>query len=277
MQAHDQGHRLETGNASDHLGAPLRVQPHEAALVLGEAAGLAEDVRGQAELPDIVEQRGELHLHDLRACQPKPLADHGRGGRNLERMMVGVPIRLGQRLHQAANLGLRVARGQLSALVVAQGFSRKHAQLTQQLHFWRFELSLLVPAADAQCTAFLKPGEEGSGGHRTESGGVHSPADQVGIRAGSRDHDEAARVARRAHRDPRLVEPQHGACVADQAVEHHARIAQPLGRRHPCRRWGGEPQHCAHCHAVKFFRKVRSSGNTAPHGSRGGCDTKGVR
>ena len=57
---------------------------------------------------------------------------------------------------------LRIARAQLSALVVGQGLSGEHAELTEQLHFSRFELSLLVPAADAECTALLKPGEEGA-------------------------------------------------------------------------------------------------------------------
>ena len=155
-------------------------------------SGLARMCARQAQLADVVEQRAELHLDQLRAGQPQPLAHDRRGGRDLERVAVGVAIRLGQRLHERANLSLGVARAQFPVLVMAQGFAREHAELTQQLHFSRFELSLLVPAADAQCTAFLKPLEEGRGGHRAESGGVQALPDQVGIGTGSGHRDEAA-------------------------------------------------------------------------------------
>ena len=94
---------------ADHLSAPLGVQAHQSALVLAEPAGLAEDVRRQAQLSDVVQQRAQLHLHELGACEPEPLADDPRRGRDLERVAVGVAVRLGQRLHQRADLRLRVA------------------------------------------------------------------------------------------------------------------------------------------------------------------------
>ena len=277
VEANDQRHGLEAGNAPDHLGAPLRVQPHEATLVLVEPARLAEDVRGQAQLADVVEERAQLHLHELRTCQSEPLAHDRRGGGDLERVVVGVTVHLGQRLHKRANLGLRVARRQFPVLVMAQRLTGEHPELTQQLHFWRFELSLLVPAADAQCTALLNPGQKRSGGHRAQSRGVQTPPDQVRIGTGSGHDDEVARFALRPHRDPRLLEAENGACVTDQAVEHHARIAQSLRRRHPCRRWGGKPQPSGHCWAVKFLRKLRSSDNPPPHGSPGAFPHEGVR
>ena len=118
---------------------------------------------------------------------------------------------------------------------MAQGLAREHAELTQQLHFSRFELSLLVPAADAECTAFLKPLEEGRGRHRAQSGGVQALPDQVGVGTGSGHRDEAGRIARRPHHDPRLIEAEHRAGVMRQPVEDDARISQPLGRRHPRR------------------------------------------
>jgi hypothetical protein len=146
-----------------------------------------------------------------------------------------VAVRLGEGLHERANLSLRVAGGQFPVLVVAQRLSREHAELTQQLHVSRFELSLLVPATDAQCTALLKPCEERRSGHGAQSGGVKALPDQVGIGAGSGDGDEPARLARRAHHDPGLLEAEHRPRVMRQAIEHDARITQLLGRRHPRR------------------------------------------
>ncbi len=48
---------------------------------------------------------------------------------------------------------------------------------------------------------------------------MQAAADQVGVGAGSGHNDEAARVPRRAHRHPRLLEAEDRARVAGQAVE----------------------------------------------------------
>ena len=116
-----------------------------------------------------------------------------------------------------------------------QGLSREHAELTQQLHFSRFELSLLVPATDAKCTALLRASEEGRGGHRAQSRGVPALPDQVRIGARARHRDEAAGAGRGPHHDPRLLEAEHHTRVLREALEHDARITQLLGRWDPRR------------------------------------------
>jgi hypothetical protein len=189
----------------------------------------------QAQLADVVEERPELHLHQLRALESEPLSnDRGRRG-DLERMAVGVAVGHGEGLHEGADLGLRITGGQLPVLVVTEGLPRERAELTEQLHLSRFELSLLVPATDTERPALLRADLHWRGGHRAESGGVRAPPDQVGVRAGSGHRHEPAPITGSAHHDPRRPEPEHSARVMGQAIENNARIPQPLGRRHPCR------------------------------------------
>ena len=235
MQPHDQRHGLEARDARHHLGAPLRMQPDQAALLGRQVARLREQLAREAQLADVVKQRAELDLDQLRSTETEPRADGRGGGRDLERVPVGVAVRFRQRLHERSDLRLRIARNQLATRVVREGLPGKDAELPEQLHLPRFELSLLVPAADADRTTFLRPAQDGRGRDRAEAGRVKAPADQVGMDARSGDRGELARRAGRAHDDPGLVEAEHGARVLRQPVEHHARVAQPLGRRHPCR------------------------------------------
>ena len=72
----------------------------------------------QAQLSDVVQQGTELDLDQLRAAQPEASPEGGRGGRDLERMPVGVAVRLRERLHERADLGLRVAGPELAASVM---------------------------------------------------------------------------------------------------------------------------------------------------------------
>ena len=80
--------------------------------------GLVSSSRWQPQLPDVVQQGAELDLDQLRTAEPEASPKGGRGGRDLERVAVGVAVRLRKRLHERADLGLRVAGPELAASVV---------------------------------------------------------------------------------------------------------------------------------------------------------------
>ncbi len=235
VKPHDEGHGLQTGDARDHLSAPLRVHLDEPQLLHGEPARLRQQGGWKAQLADVVKQRAELDLDQLGAGEPKPPADGNRRGGDLERVVVGVAVRLGERLHERANLGLRITGRELAPGVVREGLSGKVAELTEQRHLTRFELSVLVPATDTH-----RPQLGGASDHRRRGHGVklwvrQAPPDQVGVDARSGHGRELPRIARTAHDDPRLTEAEDRASMLREPVEHNARIARLLGRRHPCR------------------------------------------
>jgi hypothetical protein len=161
VKPHDQRDRLEAGDARHHLGAPVRVQPDQPALLSRQPTGLREQLLGKAQLADVVEERAQLHLDQLGAVQPEPPAESHGSGRDLERVPVGIAVRLRQGLHERADLRLRVPGRELAPRVVGEGFPGEDAELSQELHLTGFELSLLVPAADAQRPALLGFAQDG--------------------------------------------------------------------------------------------------------------------
>jgi hypothetical protein len=117
---------------------------------------------------------------------------------------------------------------------MGESLTRKDAELTEQLHLTRFELSLLVPAANAD-RPFGERADHGRGRHGVEAGDGHAAAEQVGVDAGARHRGERVRLARTADHDPGLTEAEHRTGMLREPVEHDARIARLLRRRHPCR------------------------------------------
>jgi hypothetical protein len=182
-----------------------------------------------------VKQRAELYLDELGAVEPE-LAPERRGrGRDLERVTIGVAVRLRQRLHEGADLGLRVAGGELAAGMVGEGLPREHAELAEQLHLTGFEVTGLVPAADAHRPAIARLARYGRGRDRAPVRSRQPPPDQVRVYARPRDGDELVRLTRRASDDPCLAEAEHRARMLGKPLEHHVRVAQLLGRWDPCR------------------------------------------
>jgi hypothetical protein len=235
VQPDDERHGLEARNPGDHLGAPLRVQPDQVELVGREPPRLRQQVLREAQLAHVVEQGAELDLEQLGAREPQPCAHCGRGGGDLQRMGVGGAVGLGERLHERVDLRLGVARRELAARMMRESLAGKDAQLPEQLHLTRFELSLLVPAPDADRAAHGGPSDHGHGGDGADGGPAHAEADQVRVDARTRHRDELLRLARTADHDPGLAEAEHGARMLREPVEHDTRIARLLGRRHPCR------------------------------------------
>ena len=275
VEANDQRHRLEAGNAPDHLGAPLRVQPHEAALVLVEPAGLAEDVRAAGAAcrrrgaarpaPPPRSPRVPVRAARRRPSRwPRPRASGGR----CHRPPRPAPSRARESRPASRPPSAPGARG-------GSGPRPRACRAHTAAPFLAIRAFAARPCRrrTVHRAPQPRPGRERrpprpvrrrAGAARSGPGSVPAPATTM-----KPPGSPGARTD-----DPRLLEAEYGACVTGQAVEHHARIAQPLGRRHPCRRWGGKPQHCAHCRAVKFFRKLRSSDNPRPHGSPGAFPTR---
>ncbi len=97
---HRDDHRI--AEAGGHVGAVARVAADDLELLLGEPAGLVEDLARGVELADVVQRGGGADLGDLRVGEPHPARDPLGMPRHPLRVAVGVAV---ARLERGAQLG----------------------------------------------------------------------------------------------------------------------------------------------------------------------------
>ena len=90
--------------------------------------------------------------------------------------------------------------------------------------------------------------------------GGHPAPDHVRVGAGGGHAGVGALVARRADRDPRLVDAEHGARVLGEPFEDHAGVAEPLRRGHAAGDGSASPRGRSRCCPPA---RDRSSGSTS--------------
>ena len=219
------------------------MEAHQLALLRVEPSRLVQHARGHAQLAHVVHERGQLHLHELGSSEAKPDRHLTRRCGDLERVPVGVAVGLRKRLDERANLRLGVAEAELTGGMVAQQAADQRGHLVEQVTLASLEPAFAVGPAQAERPALLGSHQDGRRGNAPEAGRAgrrgHASPDQVRVGAGSRHRRRWLATSRGTHKDPCLLESEHGARVLGQAVEHHPRVAELLRGGHAHLTGGG--------------------------------------
>jgi hypothetical protein len=131
--AHDRAHVGEPVDRSEDLLTERRVLPDDLELVVRQRARLLQDLGGDPDLPDVVEERSELEPLQRLAVEPQLAAD--------EQRHVGDPARVRRRV--------LVARLQC----VRQGLDRRDERALEAL--------IVLGALDRELGLLREPGEQG--------------------------------------------------------------------------------------------------------------------
>jgi hypothetical protein len=236
VEPDDQRHRFETGHARDHLRTPLGMEADQLALLRVEPARLVQHARGHAQLADVVHQRGQLHLHDVRSAEVQPDRHLARSCRDLQRVPIRGAVGLSQRLHQCPDLRLGVAKAELVAGVVAERRADQARHFIEQFALASLRAVVVVRPAHTERPAFLGPHKNGGRGNAAERGPAtparHAPPDQIRVGAGSGHRRQRSARTGSAHQDPRLLEPEDCPSVLGETIENHTGIAESLRGGH---------------------------------------------
>jgi hypothetical protein len=93
---------LELAHHLDHLRAGRRVAAHQHPLLVGQAGRLHQDLVGDRQLPDVVEERRVGERDQLLSGQPEPLADGERDPAHASRVPAVYGHACGRSLRGAA-------------------------------------------------------------------------------------------------------------------------------------------------------------------------------
>ena len=128
-EAHERGELAQALDRLEDARADLRMLAHVLALAGVERAALAQELRGDADLADVVQHGGVLDVAQRRRIEAEHPADPAREVGDRERVARGVHVLRLERTHERVDRGqearLELARDALA--VERQGGLQRHA------------------------------------------------------------------------------------------------------------------------------------------------------